>query len=155
MGGDFVEVLQWFAAEGEQRAVERLQRCDQFGPVTDLAPVIACLRLPGGAAQGPAGNAGKPCRAGGVGADLCGVRVGSVEQQIDTFIGDELRQTLSAAIAADPNLAAQIARHPANAGEAVDMLWAERAGNRQRFSDTAEQQDPFHAKPPAWPTIPP
>jgi len=62
-----------------------------------------------------------------------------VQQQIDAFITNELRQTFSPAVAADPHLTRQISRHPTHASQAVDMLRPQSARNRQGLGDAAEQ----------------
>ncbi|MDT4867911.1 hypothetical protein FQZ97_1028440 [compost metagenome] len=47
-----------------------------------------------------------------------------VQQQVNPFIADELRQTLGTAIAADAHLAIQIGRHSTDAGQTVDVFRA-------------------------------
>lgn len=137
-GRDFVQVLQRLTAEGEEGAVEGLQGLDQFAPVSHFAPVIAGLGLPGRTTQGPAGNgAGSGCL-GGVVADLGGVGVGGVQQQVDAFGANELRQAFGAAVAADAHLAGQVGGDTANAGQAVDMLGPEGTGDGQGFGDAAQ-----------------
>ncbi|MNR09081.1 hypothetical protein D3C85_1252700 [compost metagenome] len=48
--------------------------------------------------------------------------MGRVQQQVNAFIANELRQTFSTAIAADAYLTGQIGRHATHASQAVDMF---------------------------------
>ena len=152
---DFIQVLQGLASEGKQRSPEGFECLDQFGPVADFAPVIPGLWLPRRTPQRPTGDATQAGGGRGVLTDSGGVGMGGVEQQIDPFIADELRQAFGTAIAANTNLASQIRRHPTDTGQAVDVLWPQGSGNRQGLGDATEQQQAFHWKAPAWPTIPP
>ncbi|MCY1457975.1 hypothetical protein D9M71_753140 [compost metagenome] len=77
-------------------------------------------------------------------ADLRGVGVGGVQQQVDALLGDETGQALGAAVAADAQLAGEVVGHLAEAGQAVDVVRAEPAGDGQRLADTAQQEDTFH-----------
>ncbi|MNH25551.1 hypothetical protein D3C79_855500 [compost metagenome] len=67
-----------------------------------------------------------------------------IEQQIDTFIANELRQPFGTTVATDANLALQIRWYPTYAGQAVDVLRSQRAGNGHGFGHAAEQQDALH-----------
>ena len=64
--------------------------------------------------------------------------MGGVQQHVDALFADVLRQTFCAAITTHPHFAAQIARHPAHPGQAVDMLRAQGTGDGQRFGDAAQ-----------------
>ncbi|MOA60328.1 hypothetical protein D3C78_1851760 [compost metagenome] len=75
--------------------------------------------------------------AGGIGADLRGIGVGDVQQQLDAFRGDKARQPVSTTEAANTHLAGQIAWHLAQPGQAVDMPGAETAGDGQGITDPA------------------
>ena len=135
---NFVQVLQRLTAQGEQGALEGGERFDQFAPICHFAPVIIRLRNPRRAAQGPARNIADGRGEGSVLADLRGGGVSGVQQQIDTLVANVSGQTFSTAITAHPYLAGQVRGHPANPGQAVDMLRAQGAGDGQRFGDPAQ-----------------
>ncbi|MNC59721.1 hypothetical protein D3C75_1095500 [compost metagenome] len=67
-----------------------------------------------------------------------------IQQQINPFIADELRQAFGTAIATHTNLAVQIRRHPTDTGQAIDVLRPQGSGNRQGLGHAAEQQNAFH-----------
>ena len=152
---DLVQVLQWLTPQRKQRPAERFERVDQPRPVLDFAPVIPRLRLPGRAAQGPARDASVACGAGGIAADLRGIGMGGIDQQGDARLAQVAGQALGTAKAPDPHLALQVLRHAADTGQAINMLWAEAAGDGEGFSNTAQQQDARGHCTPAWPTMPP
>ena len=133
-----MQVRQRFFAQGKQRSFERFEGGDQFGPVGNFTPVISGLCLPGRTAQGPARNGAAAGRLGRVVADLRGIRVGRIQQQVDALLANVLCQSLCAAIPADPHLAVQVSRYAAHTRQAVNVLRSQRAGNGQCFGDPAE-----------------
>src|SRR5690606_32613547 len=131
-----IEVLQGFAAKGEEGPLEGVQGERKFIPVVHRAPVVLRAWLPAGAAQCPAGNAGVLCGQGRVATDLRRIRVGDVEQQVDALLADATGQAGGADEAADSHLAAQVAGHLAQSGEAVDVCWAQTPGDAQGIAYT-------------------
>ncbi|MNG01763.1 hypothetical protein D3C84_847560 [compost metagenome] len=64
--------------------------------------------------------------------------MGGVDQQVDVFREQISGQALGPTKTANPNLTIQVTGHPANPGQAVDMLRAQGTGNGQCLGDATK-----------------
>ncbi len=87
-----------------------------------VLPVIARRRCPGGARQGQKGCAGRLCGVQGIAADLCGERVGGVDQMGDGMLAQVAGKSVS------PAKSAHAHGHRLGFGAFYPACIAERAG---------------------------